>query len=63
MRVWTIQVFYEAMDDEKRFRAETVVHVSAENVGAAYREAAALFAGRSDIKLGAIIPGKHMRFP
>lgn len=63
MRTWTIQVFYEAVDDEKRFRAQTVVHVQAENVGAAYREAAALFAGRTDIKLGAIVPGEHLRFP
>ena len=61
-RQWTIQVFYDARDDkDKSFRATSVYHVIAEDVGKAYDKA------ENDLgknyKLGAILPGKHLRFP
>jgi hypothetical protein len=57
MKPWTITVDYHACsEDGKPFRARSVVHVEAENAGEAYAQAAAML---PQVKLGAILPGKH----
>mgnify|MGYP003502952488 CR=1 FL=1 len=62
MSRWTVQVFYEARnDDGKAFRATSCVHVEAGDIPSAYAEA-----DKIDVpgkKLGAILPGHHVRFP
>lgn len=60
-RWWTIQLFYQARtDDGKAFRATSVCHIEAADVGAAYREAEKRF---PNFRYGSIIPGQHLRFP
>lgn len=62
IRDWTVQIFYDARDDAGRtFRATSVYHAKATNIGAAY--AGAEEALGPLFKLGAIIPGNHERFP
>lgn len=63
MQKWTIQVFYNTNDDQgKSFRATSVTHVEAESVGEAYAKAEE-YLNSSVYKLGAILPGEHLRFP
>jgi hypothetical protein len=62
MAKWSIQVHYQAQDDAgKTFRATAVFQCEADDIPTAYRVAADAFG--SDKKLGAIIPGHHLRFP
>jgi hypothetical protein len=64
MKKWTISVAYEANnDDGKKFRAKTVFQTEAEDISAAYKVADQTFKDRSDVKLGAILPGYHMIMP
>lgn len=61
-RHWTIQVFYQAhSDDGKPFRATSVFQCAASSVGAAYAIAEKTLG--PERKLGAILPGRHLRFP
>jgi len=61
MKKWTISVAYEATnDDGKKFRAKTVFQTEAENISAAYKAADQAFKNKSDVKLGAILPGHHI---
>ncbi|AHC30549.1 hypothetical protein CC53_gp132 [Rhizobium phage vB_RleS_L338C] len=62
MRSWSIQVHYQTQDDAGRtFRATAVFHCEAADIPSAYQAAAEAFG--PDKKLGAIMPGKHLRFP
>ena len=64
MKKWTIQVTYDANnEDGKKFRARTVFQTEAENIGQAYKTADEAFKGRDDVKLGEIISGHHMTMP
>jgi hypothetical protein len=63
-RKWSIQVNYDAQDDNgKKVRARSVFQTEAEDIGQAYANAEKTFAGRTDVKLGAIVPGHHMIIP
>ena len=62
MPKWTIQVSYDANDEDgKKFRARTVFHTESEDLGGAYQNATDAFRNRDDVKLGAIMRGHHMR--
>ncbi len=62
-RAWSIQIFWQARDDDdKPFRATSVYWIDeAETVGEAYDIAAKQLG--ENYKLGAILPGKKLRFP
>ena len=61
---WSIQVNYDTQDDNsKKVRARSVFQTEAEDIGQAYANAEKTFAGRSDVKFGAIVPGHHMAIP
>ena len=62
MHNWTIQVSYDANDEDgKKFRARTVFQTEAEDIRGAYQNATDAFRNRDDVKLGAIMRGHHMR--
>ncbi len=62
MNKYSIQVFYDARDDNgKSFRATAVFQTEAEDVGKAYLVAQSVFTNGQ--KLGSIMPGHHLRFP
>lgn len=57
LRKWTIQLAYDARDDNgKQFRARSVIHVEADNIRKAYDVAAK---SMPTAKLGAIMLGHH----
>jgi hypothetical protein len=59
---WTIQIFYNARTDNgSTFRATSVFHTEAKDIGSAYRNAEKIF--NNGQKLGAILSGHHLRFP
>lgn len=62
LKDWSIQTFYDARDDKGAlFRATAVYHCKAEGIKEAYDDAENSLG--PDHRLGAILPGKHLRFP
>ncbi|QIG76171.1 hypothetical protein EVC24_150 [Rhizobium phage RHph_I4] len=62
MADWSIQIHYSAQsDDGKTFRATAVFQCTADDIPSAYKHAAETLG--PDKKLGAILPGRHLRFP
>lgn len=59
---YTIQIFYQARTDEgKPFRATSVYHTLALDVGQAYKNAEKVFGDK--FKFGACLLGHHLRIP
>ncbi len=57
---WTIQVSYSTTDDDgRKFMARSAFWSDADTLLGAYAQASAAFSARPDVKLGAIIPGRH----
>ena len=61
---WSIQVDYDARDDRgKKVRSRTVFQTEAESLPKAYDKAKTLSQIYENVKLGACLPGHHMRIP
>lgn len=61
---FSIQILFDTKDDKHSFRATAVYQTKAHDVGAAIKNAIAVFDGDPrNIKLGAIMPGHFDRFP
>ena len=62
MRDWSIQVDRTIVgDDGKPKRVRTIFQCEADNLGDAWQVADRAFDGMQ-VKFGAILPGKHLRF-
>lgn len=62
MRDYSIQIFYDASDDKRtKFRATSVFQCEAESIDQAYKLAVDSLGDK--YTLGAILPGKFLRFP
>lgn len=59
---WSIQITYQAYDDNKTFTARSVFWCEANDIEEAYNIANNSDWGGRKVKLGAIIPGWHEKF-